>query len=107
MRFEGPKRVFRMWIRYYHELVMKHGALTQPDPCAPPDPDDIAANIGIEDSGSHYGMTFGPGGNGGCIPDENSDDGVGRFPGQDGVEQDPRGYHGSSALVHAMWEAYR
>jgi len=27
VRFEGPKRIYRMWIRYYHDLVIKHRPL--------------------------------------------------------------------------------
>ena len=91
----------------YVDRMVAHGALTQPDPCAPPDADDIAGGIPIDHASSHYGVTFGPDGNGGCIPDTDPSDGTGRFPEQDGVEQDPQSYHGSSALVHAMWEAYR
>ena len=78
-----------------------------PDPCAPPEAGDIAAGIGVEDAATHYGVTFGPDGTGGCIADTDSSDGVGRFPAQDGVERDPQSYHGSSAFVHAMWGAYR
>jgi hypothetical protein len=91
----------------YVDRMVEHGALTQPDPCAPPDPADIAAGIPIDDPASHYGITFGPDGAGGCIADTNPSDGVGRFPAQDGVEKDPRNYHGSSPFMHAMWEAYR
>lgn len=91
----------------YVDRMVSHGALTQPDPCAPPDPRDIAASISITDPGTHYGVTFGPDGNGSCIKDTDPSDGVGRFPAQDGVARDPRGSHGSSALVHAMYQAYR
>lgn len=91
----------------YVDRMVEHGALAQPDPCAPPDPADIAAGIGIDDPGTHYGVTYGPDGAAGCIVDLDSSDGTGRFPEQDGVEQDPRSYHGSSAFMHAMWEAYR
>ncbi|MBI5536805.1 MAG: hypothetical protein HY898_29055 [Deltaproteobacteria bacterium] len=91
----------------YVDRMVEHGALAQPDPCAPPDKADIAAGIGIDDPGTHYGITYGPDGNGGCIPDTDPSDGTGRFPELDGTEKDPRSYHGSSALVHAMWAAYR
>jgi hypothetical protein len=91
----------------YVDRMVSHGTLTQPDPCAPPDASDIAAGIGVDDPGTHYGVTYGPDGSGGCIADTDSSDGTGRFPEQDGVEQDPRGYHGDSAFVHAMWQAYR
>jgi hypothetical protein len=91
----------------YVDRMVEHGTLTQPDPCAPPDMNDIAAGIGIEDPGTHYGVTFGPDGNGGCIADADPSNGTGRFPELDGTARDPRDYHGSSALVHAMWTAYR
>lgn len=91
----------------YVDRMVEHGTQAQPDPCAPPDPADLAAGIPIDDGASHYGITFGPDGNGGCLPDTDDSDGLGRFPAQDGAEQDPHGYHGDSALVHAMWEAYR
>jgi hypothetical protein len=91
----------------YVDRMVEHGTLAQPDPCAPPDPADIAGGFGIDAPESHYAITFGPDGLGGCIADTDESDGIGRFPAQDGVEQDPRGYHGSSDFVHAMWEAYR
>jgi hypothetical protein len=91
----------------YVDRMVEHGALAQPDPCAPPDPADIAAGIGIDDPATHYGITFGPDGAGGCIADTDPSDGIGRFPLQDGAEQDPRNYHGSHPFIHAMWEAYR
>jgi hypothetical protein len=91
----------------YADRMVEHGALAQPDPCAPPDAADIAAGIGIADPGSNYGITFGPDGAGGCIADADPSDGTGRFPLQDGVEQDPQSYHGSSPFMHAMWAAYR
>jgi GT2 family glycosyltransferase len=30
VRYEGSRRIFRMWIRYYHGLVMKHRPLPSP-----------------------------------------------------------------------------
>ena len=30
VRFDGPRRIFRMWIRYYHGLVMKYRPLPSP-----------------------------------------------------------------------------
>ncbi|MFA5217266.1 hypothetical protein [Sulfuricurvum sp.] len=70
-----------------------HGYLTQPDPCAPSD--GVWAN---------YGITYGPDGNGGCIADNNPDDGIGRYPSVDGTRTDG-GFYGS-AWIDAFWNAH-
>jgi hypothetical protein len=78
----------------YVDRWVARGAHAQPDPCAPPTGDWEA----------DYGVTFGPDGQGGCIPDEDPTDGVGRFPERHGASADD-GHHGS-AFGNAMWSAY-
>lgn len=64
------------------------GLWTKPDTCAPYD-----GNM------SHYGITFGPDGHGGCIR------GSGRFPTKHGTYKDGGGY--VSPMVNEMWTLYR
>jgi len=81
----------------FHEFSDRYadfGIWTQPDPCAPPD-----------GNWSNYGITFGPDGDGGCILDTDSSDGIGRAPGNHGANRDS-GYYGSS-FANKMWNAYR
>jgi hypothetical protein len=78
----------------YVDRWVSLGVVAQPDPCAPADT--------IK---SHYGVTFGPDGHGGCIPDKNTSDGTGRFPELHGTSPDGGGRY--SNFVAAMWNAYR
>jgi hypothetical protein len=78
----------------YADRWVSFGAWTQPDPCAP-----------AEANWDNYGVTFGPDGNGGCIPDTDPSDGIGRFPQQHG--QAPDGGYRYSNFQAAMWDAYR
>jgi hypothetical protein len=90
----------------YVDRWVTQGAITQPDPCAPTD-----GNL------ANYGVTYGPDGNGGCIPDteptctaQELSDGatapcIGRWPALHGSNTDG-GYYTSD--FHAtMWTAYR
>jgi hypothetical protein len=78
----------------YVDRWVNFGTWTQPDPCAPQDGD-----------WSHYGVTYGPDGHGGCIKDTNPADGIGRFPVLHGSNKDAQS-HGSD-WVTSMWTAYR
>jgi len=78
----------------YVDRWVELGAWTQPDMCAPPDT-----------SWDRYGVTFGPDGNGGCVCDDDSSDGIGRFPEHHGIERDGGGRY--SRFQAAMWQAYR
>jgi PKD repeat protein len=53
---------------------------------------------------ANYGVTYGPNGRGGCILDNNSSDGIGRFPLRHGSSRDAGVYQ--SAFVNKMWTAY-
>ncbi len=110
----------------YVERWVADGAWSQPDPCAPPDGvcsggdhPGLACTSAVElqvctgtgafcdltaswDAG--YGKTYGPDGSGGCIPDTDPSDGIGRFPERHGTNADT-GYYGS-ALADAMWTSY-
>lgn len=116
-----------------HELFLDYvtrwvnfGAWTQPDPCAPP----TGRCAGGDNAGApcttasaptvctgeeawcdltvlwdaEYGVTYGDGGQGGCILDADPGDGLGRFPQLHGASRDA-GYHGS-AFAETMWRAY-
>lgn len=78
----------------YVERWTNRGAWTQPDPCAP-----------VDSSWALYGVTFGPDGDGGCIPDTDSTDGVGRFPGRH--EVNPDGGARASAFQTTLWRCCR
>ncbi len=77
----------------YSDRWVTVGAQAQPDTCAPFD-----GNI------ANYGITFGPNGSGGCIPDTNPADGTGRFPTKHGASQDSGG--NQSDMVNQMWTSY-
>jgi len=53
---------------------------------------------------SDYGVTYGPDGAGGCIPDTDPSDGIGRFPLLHGSSTDD-GHYGSG-FANALWSAY-
>ncbi len=78
----------------YVDRWVNFGAWSLPDPCAPYD--GIPAN---------YGVTYGPDGMSGCIPDQNPVDGIGRFPDNHGINANG-GFYGS-AFHTSMWDAYR
>ena len=110
----------------YVDRWVSFGAWTQPDSCAPPDgtcaggdnagapctsaneADVCTGTDGVCDLAvswdAHYGVTYGPDGAGGCIPDADPTDGIGRFPALHGASKDD-GYHGSG-FGSAMWAAY-
>jgi len=69
------------------------GFHTQPDSCAP------ATN-----SMNDYGVLFGPDGAGGCIPDLNPSDGIGRFPQLHG--QSAKGGFYGSQFSNELWDTY-
>jgi len=69
------------------------GATSQPDPCARDD-----------DNPDHYGVTYGPDGNGGCILDTDPSDCIGRFPDLHGTNVD--GGYRDTELQRELWNAY-
>ena len=69
------------------------GFHTQPDSCAP------ATN-----SMNDYGVLFGPDGAGGCIPDLDPSDGIGRFPQMHG--QSASGGFYESQFSNELWNTY-
>lgn len=118
----------------YVDRWVTFGAWAQPDMCAPPegtcaggnnsgafcttasmidvcggwdcgrDSDGTACcNIGSD----NYGITFGPdpAQPGQCILDNNSSDGIGRYPWRHGLDADTGGYQ--SAFMNSMWNEYR
>lgn len=116
-----------------HQLSMDYvqrwvtfGAWAQPDPCAPPtgvcvagdnagaacstaNADDVCSGEdgACDTTGSwdsDYGVTYGPDGSGGCIPDTDPSDGIGRFVLRHGVSTDD-GHYGSG-FADALWAAY-
>ena len=110
----------------YVQRWVTFGAWTQPDPCAPPTGTCTGGdNSGAEctsanepevctgDDGScdlparwdeDYGVLYGPDGEGGCIPDTDDSDGIGRFPQLHGSNTDD-GHYGSG-FVDALWEEF-
>jgi hypothetical protein len=110
----------------YVDRWVSQGAWTQPDTCTPPDgvcsggdnpgaacttanETDVCTGTdafcdGTASWDAHYGVTYGPDGIGGCIPDTDDSDGIGRFPGRHGTSVDD-GYYGS-AFAEEMWDAY-
>ena len=78
---------------HYVERWVEKGAVAQPDPCAPADP-----------NWENYGITFGPDGNGGCIKDTDITDGIGRYPHEHGNYKDEGHYR--SNFQKSMWETY-
>ncbi len=78
----------------YVDRWVTFGAWSQPDPCAPHD--------GIM---TNYGKTYGPNGQGGCIKDINSADGIGRYPLKHGTSADTGGY--TSGFTNRMWTLHR
>lgn len=110
----------------YVDRWVTQGAWTQPDPCAPPDgrcsggsragtpcttasaPTACTGTDAYCDTtvnwNAHYGVTYGPDGHGGCIPDNDPSDGIGRFPLLHGSNADS-GYWGSS-FAEAMWDTH-
>lgn len=81
-----------MTIRYVERWV-DIGAHSQPDPCAPAD-----------SSWENYGITYGPDGNGGCIKDMDTTDGIGRFPSEHGKYVDEGHYR--SNFQKSLWSRY-
>lgn len=110
----------------YVDRWVSHGAWTQPDPCAPPDgtcsggdsggaactsasePDVCTGEEAFCDLtvgwDAGYGVTYGPDGSGGCIPDADESDGTGRFPALHGASRDD-GHYGS-AFANELWSTY-
>ncbi len=110
----------------YVDRWVDHGAWTQPDPCAPPDgicaggegagepcttanePEVCTGEDAFCDTtvnwDTHYGVTYGPDGEGGCIADTDASDGTGRFPLLHGTSTND-GHH-SSQFADEMWEAH-
>lgn len=81
----------------YMDRRVNIGMWTQPDPCAPYDGDM-----------DNYGITFGPDGNGGCILDDNTADGVGRFPDLHGSDVNGGSEGGyASEFINEMWTTHR
>lgn len=77
----------------YVERWVASGAWAQPDPCAPAD-----------STWENYGVTFGPDGNGGCIKDRDSTDGIGRWPEKHGEYVDGGNYW--SSFQRELWQKY-
>lgn len=77
----------------YVERWVEQGTWSQPDPCAPADT-----------SWDKYGVTFGPDGDGGCIKDTDSSDGIGRWPNRHNLFIDEGEYY--SNLQKALWDKY-
>lgn len=77
----------------YVERWVQQGIWTQPDPCAPAD-----------GNWANYGITFGTDGNGGCIQDNNPDDGIGRYPELHGTKADSGNY--GSTFAKNLWNLY-
>jgi hypothetical protein len=110
----------------YVQRWVGHGAFAQPDSCAPPagvcfggDNEGAACTTASEPTtctgdgafcdasagwDSDYGVLYGPDGSGGCIPDEDPTDGIGRFPLLHGAAADD-GYYGSE-FAQEMWDTY-
>jgi hypothetical protein len=103
----------------YTDRWYNFGVYTAPDPCAPI---EGICNGGTNDgkpctaaggcpggtcelSMANYKKTFGPDGNGDCIRDTDSSDGIGRFP-QAHHQSANTGGRGSS-FQQNMWKAYR
>lgn len=78
------------------ERYVTHGKWTQPDPCAPFDGDS-----------ANRGVTYGPDGNGGCVLDVDSSDGIGRFPDLHGTCADGCAYARYRVpIADALWYEY-
>ncbi len=77
----------------YIERWVEHGTWAQPDPCAP-----------VDTNWDNYGITFGPDGKGGCIPDIDTTDGTGRWPLLHNEYADKGSYY--STLQKALWLKY-
>lgn len=77
----------------YVERWVANGAWAQPDPCTPAD-----------SNWQNYGITFGPDGNGGCIKDSDSSDGIGRWPEKHGEYVDKGNYW--SSFQKELWRKY-
>lgn len=120
----------------YIDRWVNLGTWTQPDPCAPldgvcvgganPGAPCTSASVVDECQGgdmeaeggcdytvhwdAHYGVTYGPDGNGGCILDQDPSDGIGRFPWRHGLNVDG-GYRNTffagAEFRRAMWTSYR
>eukprot|EP00730_Choanoeca_flexa_P014422 TRINITY_DN6305_c0_g2_i1.p1 TRINITY_DN6305_c0_g2~~TRINITY_DN6305_c0_g2_i1.p1 ORF type:complete len:508 (+),score=73.02 TRINITY_DN6305_c0_g2_i1:20-1543(+) len=105
------------YFREYVDRWVSFGAWAQPDPCAPPTGNCsdgsgkctgyIHAPCGNNGkcmlSMAEYGKAFGPDGNGDCIKDMDSTDGMGRFPSLHGSARDQGSY--ASKFSAAMWRA--
>lgn len=117
-------------IQEYVDRWVTFGAWAQPDPCAPADgrcaggptpgmrctsaSEPTACGSGgtcdlnahwKTSADSHYGVTYGPDGHGGCILDSDPTDGIGRFPRLHGATPDGGNY--DTRFQKAMWAAYR
>lgn len=77
----------------YVERWVSNGTIAQPDHCAPAD-----------SNWANYGITFGPNGDGGCILDTDSTDGIGRFPNDHNKFIDQGNY--SSSFQRNLWINY-
>lgn len=77
-------------IIHYIDRWVKTGVWAQPDPCAP-----------VDSNWANYGKTFGPDGKGGCIQDNDSSDGIGRWPKLHATMADEGSY--SSKFQKALW----
>jgi hypothetical protein len=102
--WKGMRMVFKMlgprmdsiwynqaWVDYVERWV-REGTLSQPDSCAP------------YDSNKVYGVDYGPDGKGGCIPDRDSSDGIGRFPYLHKTGVDEGEYR--SEYIDEIWKRY-
>jgi hypothetical protein len=85
----------RVLLQYIDRWV-NHGIWAAPDPCAP-----------AEATMDNYGITFGPdpGNPGDCIRDNDSSNGIGRYPELHGLQTDDGNRR--SEFQAAMWDAYR
>jgi hypothetical protein len=110
----------------YVDRWVSFGAWAQPDTCAPPRgvcdggtnpgaacttasaPEVCTGDEATCDTtvswDAEYGVTYGPDGSGGCIPDTDPSDGIGRFPLQHGANAD--GGHYGSAFADELWDAH-
>ncbi len=112
----------------YVDRMVKVGKWTQPDPCAPAEgvwrgtgPKNgtrctsamlpLGGGVVVDGdtcilSYENYGKTFGPDPNnpGHCICDQDSSDGIGRFPNVHGYQG---GWQYKSKFVDSLWNAYR
>jgi len=94
------------WFMQYVDRWVSQGAWAAPDTCAPSDGNP-----------ANEGVTYGPDGNGGCIPDQEpkctaeelaagaTEPCIGRWPARHGASKDGGGY--GSKFASALWTAER